>query len=317
MTNAWRPTPEEEDALRRAGQHFGAHAMTPIRVSRLLGYLLPDRRDVRALWNSAAQGEGNTPLLDALRARSLSAQELAGYLPAGADAEETKRLLCALMPLFGWALPDLEAEDFGLSWLDGSDVYPAQQTEPVKEQEPPWKQPEPVKEQMLPWKQPEPVVEQVPPWMQPPAPACAAPARPPRELASARAVEVEGITRDALGKRSSGRLVVREDAVLVFRHNALGYAGALAAGCVTMGVATRPLVGCVGTKDAPDLYLPIDEIVRVTRLFVLGNYDLLLDMVNGHRLRICGNIMTVSKKEMEDVAQAIETLLSRRQGGIG
>ena len=59
------------------------------------------------------------------------------------------------------------------------------------------------------------------------------------------------------------------------------------------------------------------EIARLTRLFVLGNYDLLLDMVNGHRLRICGNIMTVSKKEMEDVAQAIETLLSRRQGGIG
>ena len=63
--------------------------------------------------------------------------------------------------------------------------------------------------------------------------------------------------------------------------------------------------------------LPIHEIVRVTRLFVLGNYDLLLDMANGRRLRICGNIMTVSKKEMEDVAQAIETLLSRRQGGIG
>ena len=62
--------------------------------------------------------------------------------------------------------------------------------------------------------------------------------------------------------------------------------------------------------------LPIHEIVRVTRLFVLGNYDLLLDMANGRRLRICGNIMTVSKKEMEDVAQAIETLLNRRQGGI-
>ena len=60
--------------------------------------------------------------------------------------------------------------------------------------------------------------------------------------------------------------------------------------------------------------MPIHEIVRVTWLFVLGNYDLLLDMANGRRLRICGNIMTVSKKEMEE--QAIETLLSRRQGGI-
>ena len=313
MANAWRPAPGEEDALRRAGQHFGAHAMMPIRVSRLLGDLLPDRRDVRALWDSAAQDARNTPLLDALRARSLSAQELAGYLPAGSDEEETRRLLCALLPLFGWALPEAEpeAEDFGLSWLDGSDAHPerwkaAQRAEPVVEQVPPWMRTEPV-------------AEQAPPWLQPPvAPSApSASGQLPRELAAARSVTVTDLARSGPGANVTGRLVVREDAVLLYRHSAAGRAGAMASGIFTMGLAARPLMSRVGTRDAPDLYLPIGDIVSMTRLFVPGNYDLLLGMVNGRRLRICGSIMTVSKKEMEDVAQAIETLLSRRQGGIG
>ena len=300
MTNAWRPAPGEEDALCRAGQHFGAHAMTPIRVSRLLGDLLPDRRDVRALWDSAVQDAGNTPLLDALCARSLSAQELAGFLPAGADAEETKRLLCALLPLFGWALPEAEpeAEDFGLSWLDGSDAHPERRKAAQRA---------------------EPVVEQVPPWLQPPvAPSApSASGQLPRELAVARSVTVTDLARGGPGANVTGRLVVREDAVLLYRHSAAGCAGAMAAGIFTMGLAARPLMSRVGTKDAPDIHLPIGDIVSMTRLFVPGNYDLMLGMVNGRRLRICGNIMTVSKKEMEDVALVIETLLSRRQGGIG
>lgn len=54
------PSSDEIDALRRSGKYFGKHALTtePVLVSRLLGDLLPDEREIRKLWDGAMRQSG-------------------------------------------------------------------------------------------------------------------------------------------------------------------------------------------------------------------------------------------------------------------
>ena len=302
MRNQWQPASEEIDALRRAGEYFGGQALAaePVLLSRLLGDLLPDEREIRRLWDAARQQTGAG---DALLQRA-SLQGLLSALPQGADEYEAQKLLTAVGVMLGW-------EDVPVTAAPVQTGAPARQAAPPE----PVRRSQSVREEIPPSMRSKPVEELVPPWMQKqqpqPEPQSAV-EQEPTVLASIASVNMEEISKGFSNRAVSGMLVVRSDGVALYRHKTAGYIGATMAGALTMGVGMRAMMKHVNVEETPSFFLPAGEIYRISRQYMLGVYDLMLVMNNGRRFRVNCTALNSDKKQVEAAASAVEELLAKR-----
>lgn len=315
MIKPWRPAPDVFDALRRAGMYFGRQtlAATPMLVSRLLGDLLPEEREIRKLWDAAIQQNAAQSIL----MRFCQSEErvsvthlLLSFMPESTDEHTAQKLLAVLNPLMGredtaetWTEP---------LWSDAPDpAWSGLNTPP-----PTLDETMPGTEQTPPSMQPKPAEEMVPPWMQkPPHPTTEiASENAPRVVATIISAVIEEVTAKSWKSSVSGRLEVRTDGVVLYKHKLSGHAAAVFAGAITMGIGTRAVLKHADTQETPSFFLPIAEMESVTRQYLPGVYDLLLKMQNGRRFRVNCVAMQTKKDEVEAAAEAIENLIWKRQG---